>query len=259
MMEFPSLFVSHGAPTLILEDAPSREFLSGLGEAIGRPTAIVAATAHWETKTPALGAAAAPETIHDFYGFPEPLYQIQYPAAGAPEVARRASELLAEAGVASSLAADRGLDHGVWAPLALMYPAADIPVVPLSVQPSADPAAHLAVGEALRPLRRDGVLIIGSGSATHNLMEWRGAALESPAPAWVTSFADWVADRIDADDRASLLAYRDRAPNAVRNHPTEEHFLPLFTAMGAGGAGGSERLHQSSTYGVLAMDAYAFH
>jgi 4,5-DOPA dioxygenase extradiol len=259
MPRLPSLFLSHGAPTLALEDGPAHRFLKALGGEIGRPEAILMASAHWQSDGPVLGMAERPETIHDFYGFPPTLYEIGYPAPGAPQVARRAAAALEAAGVAATTDPDRGLDHGAWVPLMLMYPEADIPVAQVSLQTPLGPGHHLALGEALAPLRDEGVLLVGSGGFTHNLAEFRGQAPDSPAPDWVSEFAEWMAAAIDDHRRADLLAYRDRAPHGARNHPSEEHLLPLFVALGAGGSGArARRLHASITYGVLAMDAFAF-
>jgi 4,5-DOPA dioxygenase extradiol len=242
---------------LALERSPARDFLAGLGDALGRPRAILVASAHWETPEPALSSVARNTTIHDFYGFPPALYGLRYPAPGAPGLAERASELLRAAGIASKLDGGRGLDHGAWAPLLLMYPDADIPVAQISLQSGAGPAHHLRLGRALAPLRADGVLVIGSGSFTHDLSRIRlGSGTESPD---VRAFAAWM-DATLRDGRISdLLAYRTLAPHAAANHPTEEHLLPLYVALGAAGAAPrAERLHASVQYDVLRMDAYAF-
>ncbi len=256
----PSLFVSHGAPTLALHDAPARRFLLGLGASLPRPRAIIAVTAHWETARPALGGAAHPATIHDFGRFDDALFQLRYPAPGDPALAERAAGLLRAAGLAVAVDPAHGLDHGVWVPLLLMYPEADIPVVPMAVQPGADPAHHARLGQALAALRAEDVLVLGSGSFTHDLRRIRFRGPEPDEPQDVRDFADWF-DAALADGRTDdLLAYRSRAPHAAQNHPTEEHLLPLYVAMGAGGsAARTERLHSSSTFGVLRMDAYAFH
>lgn len=259
MNRLPALFVSHGAPTLALEPGPTRGFLAQLGAAIGRPRAILAISAHWETAAPAVSAALHPETIHDFYGFPEALYAMRYPARGAPELANQAVQLLAAAGLAAAGVADRGLDHGAWVPLMLMYPEADIPVTQLAVQTTLGPEHHWRVGEALCPLRDEGVLIIGSGSVTHNLREFASHRYDSPPPPWVSEFNDWLHTVVTSSDRDALIDYRIRAPQAVRNHPTEEHLLPLLVAAGAATPGSRpQRLHAAYTYGVIGMDAYRF-
>lgn len=255
----PALFVSHGAPTLALEPGPTRGFLAELGAALPRPRAILVVSAHWETVVPAVNTAAQPETIHDFYGFPKALYEMRYPAPGAPELAQRARSLLLEAGISAAGVPDRGLDHGVWVPLLLMYPDADIPVTQVAVQTRLGSAHHFKLGEALRPLRDEGVLIIGSGSATHNLGEFRNHRYDSPPPDWVSIFDDWLAEIIAAGRTADLLDYRRLAPQAARNHPTEEHLLPLFAAYGAGTPGvPPQHIHSGYTYGVIGMDAWRF-
>jgi 4,5-DOPA dioxygenase extradiol len=258
MTTFPSLFLSHGSPMLALSDVPARDFLAGLGDELGRPEAILVASAHWETPAPLVSSVARNETIHDFYGFPPELYRLAYPAPGAPALAERAAARLKEAGLAAGLDRSRGLDHGAWVPLLLMYPAADIPVAQISIQTPRGPAHHIALGRALAPLREEGVLVIGSGSYTHNLGELRRGDPGEAEPSWVTRFADWF-DRALVEQRTDdLVDYRGRAPEAARNHPTEEHLLPVFVALGAGDGGAARRLHSSATYGTLRMDAYAF-
>ena len=259
MTRMPSLFVSHGAPTLIIQDGPAHRFLAGYGETLGKPSAILVASAHWESTDLSVSTTEQPETIYDFYGFPKALYEITYAAPGAPAVAARAAALLRDAGLGGAEDSSRGLDHGAWVPLRLMYPDADIPVAQISIQTALGPAHQLAVGRALAPLRNEGVLIIGSGGATHNLAEFRGQAPDTPPPDWVTEFADWTHTVLSEGRTDDFLDYRRTAPHAVRNHPTEEHFLPLITALGAGGPNArAERVHASTTFGVLAMDAYAF-
>lgn len=252
------IFVSHGSPTLIFDDVPARDFLMNLGKTSPRPKAILVASAHWETPAPRVTASLAPQTIHDFGGFPQVMYEQQYPAPGAPDIAERVRSLLAEAGIPATLDHARGLDHGAWVPLKLSWPEADIPVLQLSLQTHLGPAHHLKLGEALRPLTEEGVLILGSGSLTHDLrsVSWRGPNAE---PEWVKSFGDWV-NRALAEGRIDdLVNYRRLAPNAARNHPTEEHFLPLFVTLGAASPGTRmELLHTSVTFSVLRMDAFEF-
>jgi 4,5-DOPA dioxygenase extradiol len=258
-MTLPSLFLSHGAPTLPLTETPARTFLAGLGAQLPRPKAILVISAHWETEGPAVNAVAVNETIHDFHGFPRPLYAMRYPAPGAAELAAQVAALLRASSVDCDIDTRRGLDHGAWVPLLLMYPDADIPVLQLSVQPDLGAAHHLRVGRALQALQDDGVLIIGSGSMTHDLSEFRGHGLDDPAPAWVTGFADWCHDALTSGRTDDLLNYRELAPFARKNHPSEEHFLPLFGALGAAGTDAvAERLHASATFAILRMDVYAF-
>lgn len=254
-MTLPALFVSHGAPNVILYDSPTRQFLAALGEQLGRPRAIVAVSAHWEARRPTVNATAQPATIHDFSGFEPPLYEMTYPAPGAPELARDVAHRLH--GMRPVTDDARGLDHGVWVPLRLMYPNADIPVTQISVQSHESAQHHYLIGQNLRELREDNVLVLASGNATHNLREMMPDGSEPPA--WVTAFAGWLRTAVTAGDTGPLLDYRNTAPFAARNHPTEEHFLPLFVALGAGTPGTSGRIiHSSTAYGVLAMDAFAF-
>ena len=216
-------------------------------------------SAHWETTVPTVSAVDVNDTIHDFHGFPRPLYALRYPAPGSPSVAARVSELLRAGALDCRIDRSRGLDHGAWVPLLLMYPQADIPVLQLSVQPHLGPKHHLKLGRALASLQQDGVLIVGSGSLTHDLSEFRGHGPNDPAPDWVNSFADWFQSALTAGETDQLLDYRRQAPFAVKNHPSEEHLLPLYVALGAAGANPrAERLHASSTYSILRMDVYAF-
>ena len=255
----PAIFVSHGSPTLPLERSPAVDFLRQLGGTLGRPEAILIASAHWDTDRPAVSAAKEPETIYDFYGFPPELYRLRYPAPGAPQLARRAADLLATNGLKTDIDPGRGLDHGAWTSLFLMYPEADIPVTQLSIQSRLGPAHHVRLGEALRPLRDEGVLIFASGGATHNLGELRYQRGNPVPQPWVVEFNEWLADAVLSGRRDDLVGYRDRAPHAVRNHPTDEHLIPLFVALGAGSPGAvAQRLHTSISSGVISMDAYRF-
>ena len=256
---FPAVFVSHGAPTLPIEASPARDFLAGLGKTLGKPEAILAVSAHWESSEAAVSAVENPETIHDFFGFPQELYRMAYAAPGAPELASRVSGLLGDKGISTHVHPTRGLDHGAWVPLLLMYPDADIPVTQLTVQPPLGTLHHWQLGEALRPLRDEGVLILASGGATHNLYEFGRHRRDAPAPAWVTGFQEWLASTIENGKKDDFLHYRERGPDAARNHPSEEHFLPIYAAAGAGDPGvAGRRIHRSHTFGILAMDAYRF-
>jgi 4,5-DOPA dioxygenase extradiol len=253
--QLPTLFISHGSPMHALEPGAVRGVWENLGRSLPRPKAILIASAHWETPVPALTGSAKPETIHDFHGFPKPLYQIQYPAPGAPDVALRAIQLLEKENLKAVADTQRGLDHGAWSPLLHMYPKADIPVVQVSVQTELGPRHHLALGRALAPLSDEGVLVLGSGHMTHNLREMRGGVSAD----YVRAFQVWVKGRIDARELDTLADYRSLKPEGVRAHPTEEHFLPLFVALGAAPAKyKAERLYDGIDLGVLAMDAYRF-
>jgi 4,5-DOPA dioxygenase extradiol len=255
-MTQPALFVSHGSPMIVLDPSPARTFLETYGREHAKPRAIVVASAHYEAPGPSLSSGPAPRTVHDFGGFPDALYRIAYPAPGAPDIAARAGDLLRGAGFDVRLDPARGFDHGVWTPLKLMYPDADVPVVDLSVDIARTPEWHWRVGQALAPLRDQDVMIVGSGSATHNLREYFRPH-EPGTPAWVVAFEEWLFHAIEDGRVDDLLHYRERAPEAVRNHPTEEHILPLFVALGAAGAAPGKRLHHSYDR-VLAMDTFAF-
>jgi 4,5-DOPA dioxygenase extradiol len=254
----PAVFVSHGAPTLAVEQNDTVEFLKRLGGELGRPKAILCVSAHWNTEVPAVSAAERPETIHDFGGFPEELYRLRYPAPGAPDLAGRVRQLLGEAGLACTVLPTRGLDHGAWVPLKLIYPQADVPVTQLSVQPLLGTGHHFRLGRALAPLRGAGVLILATGSATHNLSRiGRGGV----PPGWAREFDEWLLRKISDGALEELLDYRRLAPHAAVAHPTDEHLLPLFVAMGAGSAESAPRgrsLHRGWTWGSLSMAAYGF-
>lgn len=250
----PTVFVSHGSPMLILQQLPARSFLATLGNLLPRPTAILAVSAHWNTERPAVSTAARPETIHDFYGFPEALYRLRYDVPGAPEVADRVADL-----VGAERDPSYGLDHGAWVPAMLGWPKGDIPVFQLSVQPYRSAADHIALGRKLVPLREEGVLVLGSGSATHNLRRLRrGEDSMSPEP-WAQRFDDWLSEAVEKGDEGALANYRAEAPHAQEAHPTDEHLLPLHVAFGAAGAGArGKALHRSFTSANLSMASYAF-
>ncbi len=251
----PTLFLSHGSPMHALQPGAVRGVWEGIARSLPRPEAILIASAHWETNIPAVTGAARPETIHDFYGFPKPLYEIQYPAKGSPELAFRALGLLKKSGLEAQTDPIRGLDHGAWSPLLYMYPKADVPVVQVAVQTGLGTRHHLELGRALAPLAREGVLIIGSGHLTHNLRD-RGDG--GPA-AYALAFQDWVKQRIDRHALDELADYRSLTPDGVRAHPTDEHFLPLYVAIGAAGADyRAEHLYDGIEMGALAMNAYRF-
>lgn len=257
MTKLPSLFVSHGAPDLAMANHPAARFLEELGAALPRPKAILVVSAHWERPVPAITTSPAPATIHDFFGWPPELYALDYPAPGAPWLAERVAGLLAEADMPLEADPARGLDHGAWVPLLLGWPAADIPVLQLSLIRGGDAAAHLALGRALAPLRGEGVLVLGSGAAVHNL----GALAPegSPPPAWARAFDSWLAAALAAGDRSALAAFPAAPSTARAAHPSPEHLMPLFVALGAGGEeAGAVRLHDSWSYGSLSMAAYAF-
>ena len=240
-MTLPSLFLSHGAPTLPLTDTPARAFLSQLGHTLERPRAILVVSAHWETETPAVNSVALNETIHDFGGFPRALYDLKYPAPGAPTLAAEIAKTLREAGFPCTIDTKRGLDHGAWVPLLLMYPQADIPVVQLSVQPHLGPLHHLRVGRALAALRQQGVLIVGSGSFTHDLSEFRGHGPNDAAPDWVNSFADWFHGALTKNETDELIDYRRQAPFAAQEPSDRRASVATIRGAGRGGRGCARR------------------
>lgn len=260
MKPLPALFVSHGSPMLALAPGQVGATWKELIGHLPRPKAILVVSAHWLTQYPEVSAAEQPETIHDFGGFPRELYQQRYPAPGAPELSNDVAGLLTQAGLQVRINPERGLDHGAWVPLHQMLPAADIPVTQLSLQPQFGPDYHYRLGRILAPLRSEGVLLLGSGSLTHNLAEvqWNAGDNASAVPEYVDAFQRWIHDTLRKGDIAALLDYRRRAPAAERAHPTEEHLLPLFAMLGAGGAGNVQRHYSGINEGVLAMDVYSF-
>ena len=252
----PVVFVSHGAPDALLKAPEAVACWRGIGQDVPRPAAILAISAHWEARQPTASLSGAPETIHDFSGFSPVLHAMQYPAPGAPALAERVVSLLSAAGTAPALHPSRGLDHGAWVPLSAMFPAADVPVTQLSLVRNAGPAAHVALGQALAPLRDEGVLIVATGSITHNFgwLDWQQRG--NPVPQ-AQAFADWVASHAAAQDVAALLDYR-AAPHGAAAHPTEEHLLPFFVALGAADGDRPTRHRPPFAYGGLAMDAYVW-
>ncbi|MFG0630292.1 DODA-type extradiol aromatic ring-opening family dioxygenase [Pseudomonas sp. xss_2] len=252
----PSLFISHGSPMLALQPGASGPALAALANALPRPKAIVVVSAHWESRELLVMSNPQPHTWHDFHGFPPALYAVQYPAPGEPELARKISAQLTAAGLPALLDEQRPFDHGAWVPLSLMYRNAGIPVVQVSLPSQGGPRLQLEVGQALESLRHEGILLIGSGSITHNLGELDWHAGPDAIEPWALAFRDWVVDRLKQDDRPTLLDYRQQAPHALRNHPSDEHLLPLFFALGAGDRFGV--VHQGFTLGALGMDIYRF-
>lgn len=256
----PSLFVPHGAPTFALHPGAAGAALASAAASLPRPRAIVVVSAHWGTAEPTVGFAERPETIHDFWGFPEALYAMRYPATGCREASREVLDALLGAGFPALADASHGLDHGAWLPLRLMFPDADVPVLPLSIQNRQGPEHHYRLGQALAHLTGRGFLILASGNLTHNLADYqRASANGGQAPAYVRDFSDWVWSRLQAGDLPALLDYRQRAPEAVRAHPRDEHLLPFYVALGAAGDRPSpERFHVGIDDYVIAMDAFAF-
>jgi len=266
MNTLPTLFLSHGSPMLALEPGATGPFLQALGPTIdatfGRPRAILAVSAHSTAREPVLLASAQHKAVYDFGGFPDALYQLQYNAPGAPELAATVQGMLSQAGQPVHSLDQGGLDHGIWSMLRFMYPQADIPVLPLAWVPNLPPAQQFALGEVLSSLSQHGVLVMGSGSITHNLRRiFAGGrpAVDSQEIVESSSFRQWMNERSTARDWDSLFAYRSKAPYAADMHPTDEHLLPWYVAAGAGGRDHApQRLHAAVTYGCLGMDAYAF-
>jgi 4,5-DOPA dioxygenase extradiol len=255
-----ALFVPHGAPTFALRPGAAGAALRAVAAALPAPRAIVIVSAHWDTAVPTVGFAQRLETIHDFWGFPDELYAIRYPATGCREVATEVVAAIRDAGLAVAQNAERGLDHGAWVPLRLMFPDADVPVIPLSLQSHGGPQQAYRLGQALAPLAAKGILVIASGNVTHNLRDYQMAARNGgQTPAYVREFSEWLAARIAAHDMPALLDYRRQAPGAVQSHPSDEHLLPLYVALGAAGDQAlAQRFHSGIDDYVIAMDAYAF-
>ncbi|PKO48123.1 MAG: dioxygenase [Betaproteobacteria bacterium HGW-Betaproteobacteria-4] len=256
----PALFVPHGSPTFALRPGAAGAALSAMAASLALPRAIVIVSAHWDTTEPTVGFAERPETIHDFWGFPDELYEIRYPATGCPEASREVVAAIADAGLPVASDAGRGLDHGAWVPLRLMFPDAEVPVIPLSIQSRGGPAQAYKLGQALAPLREKGFLVIASGNVTHNLNDFRMATRNSgQTPDYVRQFSNWLADMLHAHDIDALLDYRRQAPGGAQAHPSDEHLLPLYVALGAGGENAeATRFHAGIDNYVIAMDAYSF-
>lgn len=251
----PSLFVSHGAPLFALEAGTSGPALAAWGASLPADLrGVVVMSPHWMARGPAVMTNPQPKTWHDFGGFPQELYTLQYPAPGSPALGQQVIDLLKTAGIEAPGDASRPMDHGTWVPLMHLLPKANVPVVQVALPAGFGPREVYAMGAALRPLREQGVLVMGSGSMTHNLAEFFGGG--APVSPYVTEFSRWIEDRLTEGNLDALLDYRAQAPHAVRAHPTDDHFLPLFFALGA--AGGDARptyLTREVMYSMLAMDS----
>ena len=263
----PALFVSHGSPMIALEPGLAGAFLQHLGRSwrarFGTPLAIVTVSAHTAARVPVLLAAARHEAVYDFGNFDPRLFTLRYDAPGAPGLATQVASLLGAAGLPVQRAEHGGLDHGAWTVLRYLFPQADIPVLPLAFVPTDSPQQQFALGRALAPLRDEGVLVLGSGSITHNLQRvFAGglrAAADQPEIPESAAFRRWMLEYGSGRDWPALFDYRRRAPHASDMHPTDEHLLPWYVAAGAGGTEVAPlRLHDSVTYGSLGMDVYAF-
>lgn len=253
----PTLFISHGAPTFAIEPGLLGPCLQALGQQLSGVNAVLVVSPHWQTRDTRVMSTAAPETVHDFGGFPSALYELQYPAAGHPQYAVEAARLLADAGFASGMDDRRGLDHGAWVPMRHLLPGAEVPVFQVSMPHGLETASALRFGRALAPLREQGVMIVGSGSMTHNLYEFRQSG--SAAADYAAEFTQWIRQAVTSNDIERLLNYRQLAPHAQRAHPTEEHFLPLLVALGArSDTEALQILDGGIDHGVLAMESYAW-
>lgn len=265
MTSMPTLFISHGGPDIVLRDSAARRYLTTVHDLLPKPKAIVILSAHFETDGVAVVTDPAPGMIYDFGGFAPELYRMVYPARGEPALAARVFGMLEAAGLEPHTFERRGYDHGTWTPLKLAFPDADIPVVQVSIDPHRDARWHYAIGQALAPLREEGVLLIGSGHITHNLRAFfsvlrKGAAPDPALPGKVDAFTGWFADRLAAGDTDALLDWKRRAPFPADNHPTDEHLMPIFFAYGAAGSHPkAERVHNSVEHGFFANDSYLFH
>lgn len=258
-----TFFISHGAPTLCIDETlPARRFLQGFRETVltQRPKAILIISAHWDTDQPCVNVInGRNDTIYDFYGFPSAMYKLKYSAPGAPNLAMRVKQLLTAAGF-NSVHQDkkRGLDHGAWVPLMLMYPEADIPVCQLSVQSSRDGTYHYNMGRALSPLKDEGVLIVGSGSATHKLRKL-GMSRNGSVESWALEFDTWLKEALLTGRHEDIKHFEGCAPHAKTAHPWPEHFYPLHVALGAAGhESKAEPIHQSWSLGTLSYSSYKF-
>jgi 4,5-DOPA dioxygenase extradiol len=259
------LFVAHGSPMFAIEPGAAGAALHSLAKQLARPRAVLVISPHWETRLPTVGATEAVaghrlETIHDFGGFDPRLYEIQYQATGSPQAAQAVVEALQAAGLPGATDPRRGLDHGAWVPLRYLFPSADVPVVPLSIQHHGGPVHAYRVGQALAPLAEQGWLIVASGNITHNLRDWQlasgGMAIDT---SYAQRFSGWIAQQLQAGNTEALLDYRQQHPDAVQAQPRDEHLLPLFTALGAAGPEAHSRtVHRGISDHVIAMDSYAF-
>ncbi|TXH95879.1 MAG: dioxygenase [Pseudorhodobacter sp.] len=254
-MTLPSLFIAHGAPDLPYSPTPARAFTESLGAQFPGVRAILVVSAHWEARLPTIGTAPAPETIYDFGGFDDRLYSLTYPARTSAPVIAEVTAALEAAGIANAADPFRGYDHGVWIPMMLAFPKADVPVIQLSLRRGASAAENLAMGQALAPLRHKGVLIVGSGATVHNLR--RIAREGTPAPDWARAFDDWIVSGVEAGAVDRLLGFPAEPQGARQAHPTPEHLMPLYVALGAGGGRG-RALHRSFSWGSIGMTSFAF-
>ncbi len=253
----PAVFISHGSPMVAVQSGPYQEALAEFGRTL-KPKAIVAISAHWGSgSTVGITATERNSTLHDFGGFPAALYELTYNAPGSPELAAHIAELLRAGGWDAAITPNRGLDHGVWIPLRLMCPAADVPVVELSVPLQLSPEELYKIGEALVPLRREGVLILGSGGIVHNLRLVKFESIHHPVDAWAAEFDSWFRDAAKGGRHADLFRYEELAPHARMAVPTYEHFAPVFPILGAGSGGAVSTIYEGFEHGNISMRSFA--
>lgn len=263
MPVFPPLFLSHGAPNMALKQSPVRSFMQAVARDYQKPDAIVSVSAHFETAGASVVTDPAPEMIYDFRGFEPVLYEVDYPAPGEPRLATEIADLIVDAGIEVTKLVKRGFDHGTWVPLSLVYPQADVPIVQLSIDPNEGPAYHYRLGQALTTLPSRNIAVIGTGNITHNLpalfSKGKDPHLDANIKAWVDEFLTWFGSELESGSVDNLLNYREKAPFAEENHPTDEHLLPIFVALGAAGPMQEARkIHASYDFEFLAMDAWEF-
>jgi len=264
---FPPLFLSHGAPNMALHNTPVRQFMQGLGSLYRKPDAIISVSAHFETNGTAVVSDPQPEMIYDFRGFEPELYEMKYPAKGSPELASEVLTMLKNAGIEAEDLRKRGYDHGTWVPLSLCFPDADIPIVQVSIDPNATPEYHFNLGRAMAPLTERNIAVIGTGNITHNLpalfSKGKNPELDANIKTYVEQFLAWFDIQLESNNKENLLNYRKRAPFAAENHPTDEHLLPIFVALGAAcgkvaNKTRARKIHASYDFDFLAMDAWEF-
>lgn len=249
----PVWFISHGAPDLVLRDRPATRFLSTLR--LGELKGLVVISAHWFSRELELNVEPAPALMYDFYGFPEPLYHMRWPASSPAWLQQAVGDELAVAGWQASTVR-RELDHGVWSPMSLIDPDSEIPLVQVSIPVNFTPAQLWQLGEALGRLREQGIGILASGAITHNLRAL--GPDHSPTAPWAREFVRWLEQMMAQGDKQALLDYRRLAPGAVESHPHDDHLRPLFVALGAARGESPARLHESWDLGSLYMGAYRF-
>lgn len=259
-MSLPTVFVPHGAPTFALRPGPAGAALATVAQNLERPKAIIVISPHWETREPTVGSAPDLDTIYDFAGFPGELYTLKYLAHSDATFAQQVAKCLRSANINTFIDPHRGLDHGAWVPLRMMYPSGEIPVIPLSIKTNAGAAFHYALGQALHPLSKLGFLIIGTGSITHNLRDYMVCRQRNlPTPEYVTRFANWIHSTLQTGDIETLINYRKTSDEATQAHPTDDHLMPFFVALGAAGVRPkAERFYAGVDELVIAMDGYRF-